>query len=182
MNPNNKLQEKKLNSQLIHKSSFLEHTIDSVTLPNGNSGTREVIWHPGGVVVIPYTNDKNLVLVEQFRYATGKTLLEFPAGRLEPNEPPKEAAIRELKEETGYTAGKMLFLNSIYPAPGFCSECLHIYFAMDLKQGEQNLDKDEFLNLIHIPKDNVIDKVKSRQIQDAKTLASLSLIQSFNLI
>ncbi|MDJ0625382.1 MAG: NUDIX hydrolase [Candidatus Caenarcaniphilales bacterium] len=168
--------EECIESKLIHKGSILEFKLDKVRLPNGKTSSRELVLHPGGIVIIPITRDGKFVLVEQYRYATGEKLTEFPAGRLNLKEDPTEAARRELTEETGYTAGKIESLGFIYTAPGFCNEKLFMFLATELQEGKPNPDEDEFVRTIHLSRDELSQKIKSREITDAKTIAGWGLI------
>lgn len=152
----------------------LEHHI--VRLPNGQESTRDVIKHNGGVVIIPLLNKEELVLIKQFRYAMQEELIEFPAGRLELNEDPKEAGLRELKEETGYTAGNLEYLGQVYPAPGFCTEILYYYLATDLTKGQPNLDEDEFVEPVTYSINNLKQDINNNKIKDAKTIVGYNFL------
>lgn len=152
----------------------LEHHI--VRLPNGQESTRDVIKHNGGVVIIPLLSDKELVLIRQFRYAMQEELIEFPAGRLEKGEDPQEAGSRELKEETGYTAGSLEYLGQVYPAPGFCTEVLYYYLATNLVKGDTNFDDDEFLEPIVYSLDELQQAIKENKIKDAKTVVGFNFL------
>lgn len=167
--------EKQISRKIIYEGKVVDLVIDEVSLPNGKSANREIILHSGGVVVLPITKEGNLVLVEQFRYATGQTLLEFPAGRLNKNENPQKAALRELKEETGFTAGKIENFNHIFMAPGFCTERLFVFLATDLIKGEAQPDEDEFVRTIILKPSEFKDKIIKSEIIDAKTLAIWSI-------
>ena len=170
------LTEKKLSSKTLYKGKILEYCLDQVESPNGKEGEREVILHNGGVVIIPRLSNDRFILVRQFRYAINKTILEFPAGRLNSkSEEPEKAALRELIEETGYKAEKITHINSIFTAPGFCSEVLHIYLAEELSEVGQNLDPDEFVNLIELSRVQLESLIKEKEIQDAKTLAAWAM-------
>jgi ADP-ribose pyrophosphatase len=170
------LTETCLSSTKVHDGKLLKFNIDEVSLPNGNTSEREIVLHPGGVVIIPVTNDGKLVLVEQYRYAVGQLLLEFPAGRLNPGEDPLEAALRELIEETGFRAGNIKLLTHIFTAPGFCNEKLYIYLATNLTAGEQAPDEDEFVKPILLSKEELAAKIKNGEVNDAKTLAGWGLL------
>ena len=147
--------------------------MDTVTLPNGREASREIVRHPGGVGVLALDGDNQVLLVEQFRYAYNKPLREIPAGKLERGEDPREAGIRELREETGAVAGRFEPLGWIYPSPGYCDEVIHLYLARDLTFGETDPDEDEFLNLRRVPFDRMVELVLSGQVSDSKTVAAV---------
>ncbi|MGZ4106538.1 MAG: NUDIX hydrolase, partial [Tumebacillaceae bacterium] len=138
--------------------------------PNGNQSTREVVLHPGAVTVLAITEDDKVLLVRQYRNPCDTVLIEAPAGKLEKNEDPLEAAKRELEEETGYTANKWQHLSSFYTSPGFSNEILHAYVATELTKTAQNLDNDEFLDLIAVTADEVQEMLNKGEIVDSKTL------------
>ncbi len=169
------MKETQISRQIIHTGKVIDLVRDSVDLPSGRVGSREIILHNGGVVILPYDSLTGLfTLVKQFRYATGDFLLEFPAGRLELGEDPLEAAKRELGEETGLSAKSWSKLGEIYPAPGFCSEKLFLFLATDLTEGEPNPDEDECLEIIKLSEDDLKKKLKASSVIDAKTIAAYS--------
>ena len=147
--------------------------VDTVALPGGGTSTREVVDHPGGVAVLALDGENNVLAVTQYRYPFGRTLLEIPAGKLEYGEDPREAALRELREETGATPGEFRSLGELYPSPGYCGEIIHMYLAMDLTFGESSLDEDEFLNVERIPFEELVEQVLQGEIRDAKTIAAV---------
>ena len=167
------LTEKQVSSRQVFQGRILDVRVDTVTLPNGKEATREVVRHPGGVGVLALDEKNQILIVEQFRYAYGKLLEEIPAGKLERGEDPRQAAIRELKEETGAEAGAFSSLGELYPSPGYCGEIIRMYLAQDLRFGETHLDEDEFLNLERIPFDRLVEQVLSGEIRDAKTIAAV---------
>ncbi|MCL2022990.1 MAG: NUDIX hydrolase [Oscillospiraceae bacterium] len=142
---------------------------DEVRLPDGNMTSREVVGHPGGVVIAPLDENNELIFVRQYRYALGQTVLELPAGKLEKGEDPLAAGLRELKEETGCTAARTLDLGKFYPTPGYCSEVIHIFAAFELTQGKQQLDAGEFVELVRIPLKTAVEMVHRGEIVDGKT-------------
>lgn len=147
--------------------------LDRITLPDGKEAFREVVHHPGGVSILALDEDNNVICVRQYRYCFGEHLLEIPAGKLEYGEDPYECAVRELSEETGITAGKIVSLGQIYPSPGFCREVLHLYLAMDLSYGQAHLDPGEFLDVVKVPFDQLLAQVMSGGIKDGKTVAAV---------
>ena len=152
---------------------------DEVVFPNGKESTREIVEHRGAVAVAAVDEEGCIYLVRQFRYAFGEELLEIPAGKLEEGEETAhlDAAIRELREETGLTAQQVDYLGVIYPSVGMLTERIHIYLARGLTQGEMDLDEDEFLNVERIPVRELEAMVRRGEIRDAKTISTLFLIQ-----
>lgn len=165
------LQEKNLSEETIYDGKFIHVVKRAVELPNGNQSTREVVLHPGAVTVLAITDDQKILLVRQYRNACGAVLVETPAGKLEKGEDPLEAAKRELEEETGYTAHNWKHLSSYFTSPGFSNEMLHAYVATELQKTQQNLDTDEFLDVIEASADEVKEMLNKGEICDAKTLA-----------
>ncbi len=161
--------EKKLSSEEIFDGVAIHLYRDEILLPNGNKGVREVIRHPGAVCVLPITEDGNVIFVNQFRYALNKVTLEVPAGKLEPNEDPLEAGLRELSEETGLSAEKVDYLGALYTTPALIDEVIHMYLARGLSKGEQHLDEDEFVNTLEMPLEKAIEMVMNGEIKDSKT-------------
>ena len=166
------MKEIALKSDVIFKGKILKVKVDKVKLPNGKESTREVVEHPGAVVVVPMIGDK-VIMVEQYRYPIGRTLLELPAGKLDPGETPEECARRELEEETGYRAGRITYLGKIYTSPGFSSEIVHIFLAEDLKEGANKTDEDEFLDVVKKDFKNVVKECLEGKIEDAKTVVAV---------
>jgi ADP-ribose pyrophosphatase len=164
-----KLEEKKLLSEEIFDGVAIHLYRDEILLPNGNKGVREIIRHPGAVCVLPLTENKEVVFVNQFRYALDKVTLEVPAGKLEKGEDPQEAALRELSEETGLTAKTIIPTGALYTTPALIDEIIYMYFATDLEEGEQHLDEDEFVNVKKIPLDKAVEMVMNCEIRDSKT-------------
>lgn len=163
------LEEKKLSSEEIFDGVAIHLFRDEILLPNGNMGVREVVRHPGAVCVLPLTDEGEIVFVNQFRYALNKVTLEVPAGKLEKGEDPQEAALRELSEETGITAGKIVPMGALYTTPALMDEIIYMYIATELSQGEQHLDEDEFVNAVKIPLSKAVEMVMNGEIRDSKT-------------
>lgn len=154
--------------------------VDTVALPNGDTATREVIEHPGAVAVIALTGGGELLMVRQYRHATGEVLLEIPAGKRDPGESPLACAQRELEEETGYRAKQWRLLFSYYTTPGFSDELLYIIQASDLEKGEAHTDEEEFIEVVTVPVPEALDMVYRGEIRDAKTIIGiLALFSKF---
>ena len=147
--------------------------LDHVRLNDGSISRREVVEHPGGVTILPVDEAGNCYMVRQFRYPAGHMMLEAPAGTLEYGEDHRECAVRELSEETGFSADELIYLGGFYTSPGFSSELLHIYLALGLHAGESHLDEGEFLNVEKIPLQQLSDMVMANEIEDAKTIIAI---------
>lgn len=164
------LEERITQRNIVHRGRMITVEHLQVELPNGKTSTRDVVRHPGAVAVLAETDDSHLLCVEQYRIAPGQILLEIPAGKLEQNEAPLECAKRELQEETGYLAADWNEVASVYTSPGFADERIYIYKAAGLKQGQRQLDEDEFLNVKPVSFEEVEKLVTEGKVQDAKTL------------
>ncbi len=169
-----KLKEQQLTSEIAFEGRLLQVKVDTVSLPNGATSTREYINHPGAVAILPITNDGKIVFVKQFRYPLGTVILEVPAGKLDPGEEPIVCAHRELSEETGYRAEHMEYLASIATTPGFTDEIIHLYVAKGLEQFIMHPDADEFIETIEYTKEEVLQMIQEQKIFDCKTLVVLS--------
>ena len=167
------LTEKTLSSEKIFDGHILHVRRDTIELPDGSRGYREVVDHPGGVCVLALDDENRALVVSQYRYPYEKVLREIPAGKLEYGADPTQAAIRELKEETGAVAGDFRPLGELYPSPGYCGEVIRMYLARELTFGETHLDKDEFLNLERVPFDQLVEQILDGEIRDAKTIAAV---------
>ncbi len=165
--------EKTLKSEVKFEGRIIRLKVDTVLLPNGNEGTREIIEHPGGVAILPVDSDNNAYLVRQYRKPLEQMLLEAPAGKLAYGESHYDCGVRELKEETGFDAGKMTYLGYIVPSPGYANERIHLYLAQGLTSGEQNPDEDEFVNVEKYCFEEVYAMCVSGEITDAKTIAAV---------
>lgn len=163
----------------IHKGRVVDLSIDTVRFPDGSTGQLEMIRHSGAAAVLPVFGeqgdpDPEILLIRQYRYATGGYLLEVPAGR--PDRTGEDwdlCARRELQEETGFAAGRLVRLTTIYTTPGFTDERIHLYLAFDLTPGENKLDHDEFIETIRMPLSAAIHRVQQGEISDAKTICTL---------
>ena len=160
----------------IYKGKVVTLNIDTVTLPNGITVDLETIRHPGAAAVVPMKDDGTVVLIRQFRHAAGGFIYEIPAGKLNPGEDPVACASRELEEEIGYRAGKLELLTSIFTAPGFADEVIHVYTATGLTEGRQQLDRDEVLEVVPMSLAEAVDMIADGRIRDAKTIVGLQAV------
>ncbi|MBB6635484.1 NUDIX domain-containing protein [Cohnella thailandensis] len=165
--------EQTIESKPIYDGRIIKVQVDTVRLPNGETSTRELVRHPGAVAVIALLDGK-LLVVEQFRKALERAQVEIPAGKLEPGEDPREAALRELEEETGYRAKTIRHLQTFSTSPGFAEEVIHLYYADDLEAGEVNLDEEEFLTCEAITLEQADAYIREGRIYDAKTLLAVA--------
>lgn len=166
-------EEKKISSERIYEGAILNVRRDKVTAVKGEA-YREIIEHNGAVAMVPITDEGNIVMVEQFRYACGRPVLEIPAGKIDAGEnDPAAVAERELKEETGYTAKKAVLLGKINTSAAYSEEMISVYAMTGLTQGEQQLDEDEALNVIEMPFKEAYDMAAAGKLIDAKTIAAL---------
>lgn len=164
-------EEKTIHTKKIFEGSIIDLQVDEVSLPNGKVSKREIVKHPGAVAIIAITEDKKIVLVKQYRKPLEKHLIEIPAGKIDNNEQPLVAAIRELEEETGYTTKELSFVTSFYTSPGFANELVHIYITDTLEKLETPVagDEDEFIEIIEVTLDEAKRYVEDEEIHDAKT-------------
>lgn len=160
----------------IYKGTVVTLNVETVRLPNGHTIDLEVIRHPGASAVVPMKKDGTVVLIRQFRHAANGFIYEIPAGKLHPKEDPLDCAARELEEEIGYKADRFELLSSIFTAPGFADEVIHIYLATGLTIGTQNLDEDEVLEVVEMPLRDAIRKIRDGTIRDGKTIVGLQAV------
>ncbi|MFH1726131.1 MAG: NUDIX hydrolase [Elusimicrobiota bacterium] len=147
--------------------------VDHVRLPNGNRAVREYLDHPGAVAVVPFLDKDTVLLVRQYRYPVGQATYELPAGKLAADEPPGACLRRELREETGYTAGRFRRILSFWPTPAFSNELLHVYVADRLKPGVSSPDEDELIEAVRVPFRKALAWALSGRIKDSKTIIGL---------
>lgn len=169
-------------SELMFDGKILKVYKDQVLLDNGMTVTREVVRHHGAAAVVPITENGEVILVKQFRYAVGRDMLEIPAGLLEPGEEMAECAARETEEETGFRPMELTHLFDFYSSPGYCTECVGIFAARQLVPSRQHLDPDEDVEVRIIPLEEAIEKVKNGEIIDGKTVAALMSVAAQTLI
>lgn len=171
-NEKNIWHEPTVSSEEIFKGKIINLQVDTIELPDGRKATREIVRHPGAAAVIAIYEGK-LIVVEQYRKPLGKTQIEIPAGKLDPNEEPHVAAVRELEEETGYVAQSITLLHKFYTSPGFADELLYVYFTDELTVGKQSLDEDEDVIVKLITIEEAEQYIASGDISDAKTLLAV---------
>lgn len=168
-------EEKTTHTTPIFSGKIISLQVDDVVLPDGNESKREIVKHPGAVAVIPITDEGKMIVVKQYRKALERTIIEIPAGRIEPDEDPKVTAIRELEEETGYGAKEVTYIQSFATSPGFADEIIHLYAAKGLYKVENPADgdEDEFIEQFEITIEEAEAKVANGEIYDAKTAFSV---------
>lgn len=167
------LEERELRSEVVFRGSMLEVRRDHVRLPDGGEATREYIRHPGAVVIVAEKNDGSLVLERQFRYPLRRSLIELPAGKMDPGEDSLECARRELREETGYVASSWQHLGVTHPCVGYSDEGIEIFLARELAQVGHAPDEGEFLEIVYMPMVEAIAAVHDGRITDGKTIVAL---------
>jgi ADP-ribose pyrophosphatase len=164
------LKETCITSDVAYQGPFMTVKFDTVRLPDGKQATREYVQHPGAVMVIPLFDDGRVLMESQYRYAMGKVMYEYPAGKLDPNEDPLDCAKRELLEETGYTAREYIYLTRVHPIISYSTEFIDIYVARGLTAGERKLDDGEFLETFIAKLSDVSEWVRTGQLSDVKTI------------
>ncbi len=161
-----------IRSETLYKGKIVNLRIGDVRLDDGREAFREVVEHNGGVGIVPCLGD-SVVLVRQYRVAVGRYLLEIPAGKLEGDEDAEARGRLELKEETGYTAGRFVSAGHFFPSPGCFTEKLYIFLAFDLQEGEQDLEHDEQVERVELSMDEVRRRLARHEFEDGKTIIGL---------
>ncbi len=173
-----------VSTRRIYSGRVISLDVDTVRFPNNTTGELEMIRHPGASAVVPFLDDPadadpRVVLIRQYRYATGGFVYEIPAGRLDDGELPEACAKRELREETGYSAGQLIAMTTFYTTPGFTDERIHLFAAIELTAGNAQLESDEILELHPTPISVALSMVRSGDITDGKTMIGLMFAESF---
>jgi ADP-ribose pyrophosphatase len=163
-----------------YSGRVVDLSVETIVLPGGRETIREVVRHPGAVAIVPMLSSQEVLLIKQFRYCTGKTLWEIPAGTIEQGETPAVCAERELIEEIGYRASTMKPMGGFYTSPGFCNEFLHLFLASDLEACESSPDRDEMIEVHKMTLDEALRKVEHGDIIDAKTIVGLLTVSRMN--
>lgn len=166
-----------ISSRVVHRGHVVTVRVDDVVLPDGRTVEREVVEHPGAVVIVALDSRMRVTLVRQYRHPIAGYLLELPAGGLEPGEDPAACAARELREETGLSPGRLDYLGSFFSSPGFVREELHAFLARDLEAAPMTPDDDEDIELVVRPLASLL--ARPQDVADAKTLAALLLLERF---
>lgn len=167
------MREKKISGEVIFDGKVVKLEKDKVLCPNGNESYREVVRHPGGAAILCITKDNEVILERQFRYPYDEVIYEIPAGKLELNEDPYFAALREFEEETGNKANELESLGEIYPTCGYSSEIIYLYLAKDYIKTKTHFDDDEIIMLEYIPLEKAKEMILNGEIKDAKTIVAI---------
>ncbi len=165
-----------LHSEIMYRGRAFDVRRDRVRLPDGRTADLDIVEHHGSVVILPLDVDRSLLFVRQYRHAAGLYLLELPAGVMEPGEDPLECARRELREETGFAAGRMQHIGRFYLAPGYSTELMYVFLASDLRADPLQSDADEFLHVERLPLAEALRRAASGEMPDAKSLAAFYLV------
>jgi ADP-ribose pyrophosphatase len=173
------LTEHRISSEQVYDGALLKVHRDTVRLPDGSTGGREYIRHPGAVAIVPLFDDGRVLLERQFRYPHRREFIELPAGKLEPGEPHLDTAKRELLEETGYVAQEWTPLGVIHTAIAYTDEAIELFMARKLTLQQRSLDQGEFLEILTVPFDEAVAMVRDSRITDAKSVAGLLWVATF---
>ena len=171
-------------SRRVHTGRMVSLDVDTVRFPDGSTGEMEIFRHPGASAVVPFVSDvrgddPQLLLIRQYRYATGGWLYEIPAGKLDGDEDPELCARRELEEETGCTAARVQRLTTFFPTPGFCDEQIHVFLAEGLTMGTHRREADEFLTVETVTLSGALAMIEAGEIRDGKTIVGLLFAAGF---
>jgi ADP-ribose pyrophosphatase len=165
--------ETTISSKTVYRGRLLHVLEDTVRLPDGRTGIREYIHHPGAAMVVPVLDGDTIVLVRQYRYPARRHFIEIPAGKIEPGEDPLVTAQRELAEECGYTAGSWRHLATIYPCIGYSDERIELYLARELAPVDRGPDHDEFIEVLLLPIEEALTWVEQGKITEVKAIIGL---------
>jgi ADP-ribose pyrophosphatase len=162
-----------MTTRRVYKGAMIEVVTEDVSLPNGRRVPLDLVRHPGAAAVVPFLDEDEVLLIRQYRYAAGGEILEVPAGKLDAGEAPALCATRELEEETGYRAGRLEHLATIWTTPGFTDERIHLFAAFDLTAGTQDLQPDEMIELVPMRIDDALAAIWRGELPDAKSALAL---------
>lgn len=168
----------KVSTRRVYEGRVISVDVDDVRFPDGSVGKLEMVRHSGASAVVPLLDlgkDPQVLLIRQYRYAVDGYVYEIPAGRLDPGETPQACAVRELREETGYSAGKIHPLTTIYTTPGFTDERIHLFVAEEMNVGDSQRESDEFLELYPLLLSQAVAMIQAGEIVDSKTAVALLL-------
>jgi ADP-ribose pyrophosphatase len=160
-------------AETVYRGRTIQVSLEDAALPNGRTVPLEVVRHPGAAAAVPFASADEVVLIRQFRYATGGSIYEVPAGKLDPGEDPAHCAARELEEETGLRAGRIERLGEIWTSPGFCDERIHLFAAFDLVAGPARPADDEVIEVIPMPLERALELIFEGELTDAKSVVAL---------
>jgi ADP-ribose pyrophosphatase len=158
----------------VQRGAVFELVTETVDLPNGRRVELDLLPHPGASAVVPFLDDNRVLLIQQYRHATGGDIMEIPAGKLDPGESPEQCALRELEEETGYRAGRIEKLGAIWTSPGFTNEIIHLFAAFELEKRSQRLEPDEIIKLVPMTLADALSGL-TEPVVDGKTATALLL-------
>jgi ADP-ribose pyrophosphatase len=180
------VQPGRIRSRRVHAGKIITLDTDTVRFPDGSVGEMDMIRHPGASAIVPFvsdatSDDPQLLLIRQYRYAADQYLYEIPAGRLDPGEDPSDCAKRELREETGCTAQAIDFLLTMYTTPGFTDERIHLFMATGLERGETAHEADEFMTIETVTLSHALRMIQEGEIKDAKTALGILFAAGFRV-
>ena len=176
----------RISSRRPYHGRVISVDVDMVQFPDGSTGELEIVRHPGASAVIPFlddpqSDDPRVVLIRQYRYAADGYVYEIPAGRLDAGEDPRTCALRELREETGYTATRLIPLTTFYTTPGFTDEKIHLFAAAGLSEGESQRESDEILVLAPVSLSQALQMIEMGEIVDGKSMIAILFVAHFKL-
>jgi ADP-ribose pyrophosphatase len=173
------LAEETLSSREVWRGQFLRVYEDQVRCPDGHEATREYLRHPGAVMMIPLLDDGQVVLERQYRYPLRRSLIEFPAGKIDPGESLLACAQRELREETGYAAAEWIYLGGFHNAIGYCDEKIEVYLARGLRAGSARSDAGEVLEVFTAPWRDLLEWTRTGRVTDVKTIVGTYWLERY---
>lgn len=170
--------EELISAEKIYEGKILNLRKDTVTVRNGKTASREIVEHRGAVALVVLTEQRKIVMVKQYRHAMRDVMLEIPAGKIDNGEhDPMTAAVRELKEETGYTADNIRYIGKMFPSVAYSEEGLWLYFCSGLTKGERNLDDDEAIDVVEYDFDEVCHRIENGELGDSKTICAVLMVK-----